>query len=80
MEALSQFYRRPQHSRYKLMQEKLGGLRGKLPWTILWRNSPGLAEIAKTTKPLFKSPLTFRFEFHDYTFNQSPEIFYVVWT
>ena len=78
MEALSQFYRALNTRDVKLMQENwadsaeiamdnpLGGIRR------------GWTEIAKTYQTLFKSPLTFRFEFHDFTLHQSPELCYVV--
>lgn len=78
MEALSQFYRALNTRDIKLMQENwadsaeiamdnpLGGIRRGWP------------EIAKTYQALFKSHLTYRFEFHEYTLHQSPELFYVV--
>ena len=77
-QALSQFYHALNSRDLKLMEENwadsaevamdnpLGGIRR------------GWNEITKTYESLFRTQLTYRFEFHDYTLHHVGDLFYVV--
>jgi ketosteroid isomerase-like protein len=78
MQALAQFYHALNERDIETMRENWINSDAAAMDNPLGGIKRGWHEISKTYEALFRSPGVYRFEFFDYTFHQSGDIFYVV--
>jgi ketosteroid isomerase-like protein len=78
MAALSQFYRALNTRDMQLMSQSWWQSDEAAMDNPVGEIKRGWNEIREVYARVFASPDPFRFEFHDYSFHQTPELFYVV--